>query len=466
MRRRRLALTSLFWKIYGLIALVPFLCVADQAMGHFGVLPTNATLLCALVLVPFVCALLVHHIYQRSLSVVATPWSKNALPLIAFFLLAATALSLSAAPTAYWDEGGKWIFLLPYGFLITALSIAAGTCRPVVQSLRLYSFVSLLLMAGSLWYEFTHPGTFSQLDNRAAGFSGNANYTALVSVFVCSVGIDFGRSGSKRRYQTGSIPHPLTKTRGVWIDMVLLLMCFLIVVMTMSRSGLIDFGVLAGSFVILRIFRSQNSFKTGLQSTLAVIFASAVVMAIVPLLVTLIGAGGQNNRLARFMNNQQIDDGSAGTRLAAALDCFRLIEEAPFLGHGTGFSRTMLELPHNLYLQQWVNNGIVGFVGYIVFLISSYLLFLQRNCRNGQVLVAIAAVGSLFSHNVLDQRPFLILLGILIAASRADSRTRDTRMSPLPRHSDSMRSLEPRDAWGDPATLPALSPDFHAISPG
>lgn len=463
MRRRRIALTSLFWKIYGLVALVPFFCVADQPLGRFGMLPTSATLFCALVLTPFVCALLVHHIYQRSLSRVATPWSKNALPLIAFFLLAATALSLSAAPTAYWDEGGKWIFLLPYGFLITTLSIAAGTCRPVVQSLPLYSFLSLLLIGGSLWYEFSHPGTFSEINNRAAGFSGNANYTALVSVFVCSVGIDFGRPARKKGYQAGFAHRSRTETRGVWIDMVLLLTCFLIVAMTMSRSGLIDFGVLAGSFVILRIFRSQNSFKAGLQSILAAIFASAVVMAILPLMVSLIGAGGQNNRLSRFMNNQQVDDGSAGTRLAAAIDCFRLIEEAPLLGHGTGFSRTMLELPHNLYLQQWVNNGVVGFVGYIVFLISSYLLFLHRNCRNGQVLVAIAAVGSLFSHNVLDQRPFLILLGILIAASLADSRTPDTLMSPPPRHSDSMRSLEPRDAWADQATLQGRSPSSHAI---
>ena len=462
MRRRRIALTSLFWKLYGLVALVPFFCVADQPLGRFGMLPTSATLLCALVLTPFACALIVHHIYQRSLSSVATPWTRNALPLIAFFVLAATALSLSAAPTAYWDEGGKWIFLLPYGFLITTLSVAAGMCRPVVQSLSLYSFLSLLLIGGSLWYEFTHPGTFSEINNRAAGFSGNANYTALVSVFVCSVGLDFGRPSKANGYQLGIAPNARIRTRGVWIDMVLLLTCFLIVVMTMSRSGLIDFGVLVGSFVILRIFRSENSVKTGIQSTLAAIFASVVIMAILPLLVSLLGAGGQSNRLARFMNNQQVDDGSAGTRLAAAIDCFRLIEEAPLLGHGTGFSRTMLELPHNLYLQQWVNNGIVGFVGYLVFLISSYLVFLQRNCRNGQVLVAIAAVGSLFSHNVLDQRPFLILLGILIAASLADSRTRDRLMSPLPRRSDSRRSLGPPDAWEGPMTQRVRSPNFHA----
>ena len=78
MRRRRIALTSLFWKMYGLVALVPFFCVADQPLGRFGMLPTSATLLCALVLTPFACALIVHHVYQRSLSSVATPWSRSA----------------------------------------------------------------------------------------------------------------------------------------------------------------------------------------------------------------------------------------------------------------------------------------------------------------------------------------------------------------------------------------------------
>jgi hypothetical protein len=376
--------------------------------------------------------------------------------------LAATALSFSASPRAYWDEGGKWIFLLPYGFLITTLSIASGACRPIVQSLSLYSLLSLLLMAGSLWYEFTNPGTFSEIQNRAAGFSGNANYTALVSVLVCSVGLDFGRprqeSAGRRHFEIAL--H--AGRQSVWFDMLLLLTCFFIVVMTMSRSGLIDFGVLAGYFFILRIFRSRDSRRIGVQSAFAGLCAAAVIMVVVPSLVTIVGSGGQNNRLSRFMNSQQIDDGSAGTRLGAVLDCLRLIEEAPLFGHGTGFSRTMLELPHNLYLQQWVNNGIVGFVGYLTLLISSYLIFLRRQCRNGQVLIAIAAVGSLFSHNVLDQRPFLILLGILIAASLADSRTLSRPTSPALRNNGSMRFPGQRDVWANQATPKSPSPGFHA----
>lgn len=466
MSSQRPQLSSFLWKLYGLIAFVPFFCVADQALGHLGLLPTSATVLCALALLPFLCALLIHHLHHRSLSAAVSPWSNNALPLIAFFIIAATSLSLATTPRAYWEEGGKWIFLIPYGFLITTLSIAAGSCRPVVESLPLYSLCSLLLMAGSLWYEFTHPGTFSEIQNRAAGFSGNANYTALVSVFVCCVGLDFGRDARASCYQKIATASSRVRSRDVWIDMLLLLTCLLVVVMTMSRSGLIDFGVLAGSFLFLRVFRTGDSIKVGLQGILALMVAITVVVFMLPLLTNLTGAGGQNNRLTRFMNNQQIDDGSAGTRLGALIDCLRLIEEAPLLGHGTGFSRTMIELPHNLYLQQWVNNGVVGFVSYLFLLLSAYVIFLRRSFRKGQVFVCIAAVGSLFSHNVLDQRPFLILLGILIAASLADSRRRDRRMLPARRHSGPTRSLGRHDVSEDRVTLPEQLQGFHASQPG
>ena len=77
----------------------------------------------------------------------------------------------------------------------------------------------------------------------------------------------------------------------------------------------------------------------------------------------------------------------------------------------------MPELPHNLYLQQWVNNGLLGLVGYLAFLGISAASFLRRRFFPGLMLMLVAAVGSFFSHNVLDQRPFLILYGLLLGLS-------------------------------------------------
>lgn len=437
------------WRIYGLVALVPFLCVADQALGHLGLLPASATTLCLAMLIPFNVHLFYHHIHSRSLALALRPWRENALPLLAFFSLASFSLIFSTVPHAYWDEGGKWIFLLPYGFIVTLSSLAVGLHEPVVKSLRLYIFLSLVLLGYSLWYDLCHPGTFSEIQNRAAGFSGNANYTALVSVLVCSVGIDFGRSTQHPHHRFEF--EPISTSARVWSDVGLLFLCFTIVTMTMSRSGLVVFIVLAGSFVVLRLFRSQRTTKMLLHCIVAAGVLVFVAISALPFLATEISAGDRNNRLSRFLNSQQIDDGSAGTRLAAVVDSVRLIEEAPLLGHGTGFSRTMLELPHNLYLQQWVNNGVVGLLNYIALLTTSFLVFLRRGDRNGQVFIAIAAVGSIFSHNVLDQRPFLMLLGILLAASLVDQHRPNTPMSRLRPRSDSRRSRELPHALADRA---------------
>ncbi len=456
------ASSSSVWKLYGAVALIPFFSVADQALGHLGLLPTSPTTLCIVMTMPFIAHVTAHHIKSRTLSLTLKPWRANALPLIAFLLLATLSLLLSSQPGAYWDEGGKWIFLMSYGFIVTALSVAIGLNQPVVTSLRFYSGTSLLLIGGSLWYDLLHPGTFSEIQNRAAGFSGNANYTALISVFVCSVGIDFGKSpGSRRRF---TLP-PTNSSTSVWPDFILLLLCFAIIAMTMSRSGLVAFSSLAVSFIVLRFFRSDGSNKMLLHLALAGGMAAFAIISTLPLLAREISASDRNNRLSRYLHGQQIDDGSAGTRLAAVMDSVRLIEEAPLLGHGTGFSRTMLELPHNLYLQQWVNNGVLGLICYLTLLLSSFLIFLRRGCRNGQVLILVATVGSIFSHNVLDQRPFLILLGILLGASLAGPRRPSKPMSRPLRRIVSRHSSAPLSALVDRAIHASQSLNSHANQP-
>jgi O-antigen ligase len=84
----------------------------------------------------------------------------------------------------------------------------------------------------------------------------------------------------------------------------------------------------------------------------------------------------------------------------------------------------MPHLPHNLYLQQWVNNGIPGVVSFLALLLFAYRTFRRRNYRNGQAFVIVTTVGAAFSHNILDQRPFLMLLGILLGTSALEARER------------------------------------------
>jgi O-antigen ligase len=303
-------------------------------------------------------------------------------------------------PGAYWEEGGKWIFLCSYGFVLTLMAHASGINTAVMRSLPVYTFSALVLLLISLWYDMLHPGTYSDLTNRAAGFPGNANFAALVSVMLCSASLTFSR-------QIGSVKR----------DAAFLVITGLHVVGTMSRSGLINYALLLSLFCYSRFIRDgidvRGLVRFAIGSGIA-LYAAAMLVALSGASDTVLSA---ENRLSRLMRNERVDDGSAASRLAAAQDSLRLIDSSPLVGHGTGYARRMAELPHNLYLQQWVNNGLLGLLSYLFLLLAAWLTFHRRGSRQGEALIAVATVGSIFSHNVLDQRPFLILLGMLLASS-------------------------------------------------
>lgn len=455
-------LSSIVTVLYGLCVLVPFFCVADQAFGHWGKLPANATLLCLLAVIPFSVVSLLKGIHQRNIAYIFTPMRLNAVPLGAFLFIACASLLLSIHPTAHWDEGGKWIFLLSYGFGIATLSLAIGQSEVMVRYLPFFMTVSVTLLLGSVWYDLIHPGSFAEIHNRAAGFPGNANFTALVAVLLCAAGLHYGErsnSRSQRSYSHTPVSYTRTKrarsqgTYPLGPDLLLLLLTFGVVISTMSRSGLVNFSVLLATFVYFRFMRSHYTMAQRAKGFIALGICAFFLLSLLPLIATYISSTQGNNRLSRFLNNQQVDDGSAGTRFAAVQDSIRLIEESPFVGHGTGFSRTMFELPHNLYLQQWVNNGIPGIAGFLAFLTIAYYTFARRGFRRGQAFMLVAITGSIFSHNLLDQRPFLILFGILLTSSVVGQPAPSTEMSRTPRQNAPRRSVVRPPAWEGSATL-------------
>lgn len=361
-------------------------------------------------------------------SLVAVLWS-NRLTLCSFFFVALMALVLSVIPTSYWEEGGKWIVIIPYGFCITIGGIAVGLSPWLTKHLPLIVSLSLLLLVSSIWYDTAFPGTFAELQNRAAGFPGNANFAALVAVLLCAATIDCG-DGRRQRSEFSSL----------CFDALILLLTFSVVTMTMSRSGLVNFAAVVSLAIYFRLVKSYAPAHKRAKDLLLFLACGMTAMFFVIWFGALSSSTQGSSRLTRFLNNQQVDDGSAGTRLAAAYDSIRLIEESPLIGHGTGFARTMNELPHNLYLQQWVNNGIFGVGAYLIFLLVTFLTFVSRRYRNGQALIAATAVGSAFSHNLLDQRPFLLLLGILLSHS-CKARPETRSYTPLVLREESGRNL-------------------------
>lgn len=391
--------SSAAWRLYALALFATFFSVADQPLGRDGNLPLSPTLTALIALLPFGCHTLVQCIRSQALAPLIRPLQRNRGPLLSFAATVVFSLLLSVLPGAYWKEGGKWIFLIPYGLLMTLLSLYVASVSAVRSWLPLYVLCALGLLLWSLSIDLSTPGTYAELDARAAGFPGNANFSALVTVMLCAATLDFQR-----------------RTRG-WFDLLLLTITTTIVLGTMSRSGLINLCILMAVYFYYRLIASRGSTPEAVRLCAVLIAIATTLFLVVPLFTRSMPALKQSTRISRFLNNQQVDDGSAGTRLAAVEDCLRRIDAAPLLGHGTGHARSMPELPHNLYLQQWVNNGLPGLLSYLALLGLSYNTFRRRGNRNGVAFILVTTVGSAFSHNVLDQRPFLMLLGILLGSA-------------------------------------------------
>lgn len=372
--------------------LVLYLSVADIALGHRGLLPAAATLCAIAGLLPLALLECARELPPRAVR-------RNFLPLSAFAVVALVALTLSVLPGAYWEEGGKWIFLLPYAFLTTLLTVIAGSNQRLLALRSPAAATALALLLWSIASDLSTPGTFTPPTERAAGFSGNANYTALVTTMLCASALDYERR------------------RPLIVDLLLIAVSLAIVLISLSRSGLLMLVAMLCVYAVVRI-RQRPLAPSELRSGLISIAATMLVLAAAsPLYAPQVEALQSQSRFRRALAGKQVDDGSAASRIAAAQDALDRIDRSPLLGHGTGYARRMPELPHNLYLQQWVNNGVLGLLGYVVFLGTSAAVFVRRRCLSGAMLIFVTALGSFFSHNVLDQRPFLFLYGLALAQS-------------------------------------------------
>lgn len=393
--------------LYTIAIMVLFLSVADQPLGREGLLPLPPTLTALVGVTPFFFFPLMQDMIAKRSSHIVLNLRRCSFPILFFFFVAASSLLLSLLPGAYWEEGGKWVFLISYGFTISFFATFIPLLLPRFRNLLpLIGGVSLSLLLWSVTKDFMSPGTYTPLDQRPAGFPGNANFCALVSVMTCAACLEYSRENA------------------TWRNTLLLMLTGVIVTATMSRSGALNFLFLVVIFTYARLSRLRLTPRQISRLAGSALFFTACCVGVIFILSLFSDLVPKGSRLHRLFNNQQVDDGSAGSRLFAVKECLRLINEAPVLGHGTGFSRTMKELPHNLYLQQWVNNGVFGLCALASFFVASLLHFTKYRYRPGQAFILVAMLGGVFSHNVLDQRAFLLLYGSLLGLSHQCSPAR------------------------------------------
>lgn len=392
-------LLSLPERLYTLAFFLIVLTVADQPMGRLGILPLPPTLFALLAMVPFVLIAGIQDLSTRTLNRTCAPLRINRWPLLAFFVLVVASIVCSTFEGAHWNEDGKWIFLITYGFFLSLCALYLPRSFAFYRALQNAGLLALFLICWSIYLDITTPGTFAAITERAAGFSGNANYSALISVMITASILDY----SDKRFR--------------WFNPIALTTCSAIIIATMSRSGALCFVTLLTTFIFFRVRSGRAATREITHLIIIALCVTGAGIGIFSFLAATDTAGFKQTRIYRLIYAKRVDDGSTASRLFAAREALRRINESPLLGKGTGYARTLPELPHNLYLQQWVNNGLLGFLGYLFFIGASYATFARRLFRPGQCLMAVVFVGSFFSHNILDQRTFLVLWGALLTLS-------------------------------------------------
>jgi O-antigen ligase len=245
----------------------------------------------------------------------------------------------------------------------------------------------------SIGIDVIAPGTFSEVPARAAGLAQNPNGGALVIVLLTAALLPW--EGPKW-------------SKGVVFMMLLGAMAVLV---TISRAGMLLWILLLARYLVIVPKRADSARRS-------VLALSALVLAvIVGILVP-----GRFGLIPMFnipSNRTQLILGEGGRvvgmatdeRLEAIRRSVQLIERAPWFGDGSGTAYEMIVGPHNMYLARWVDNGAVGLAAYLWLLGALLALSYRTRSREAQALAWIMVIFGLFSHNVLEDRTLLLLLG-------------------------------------------------------
>jgi len=290
--------------------------------------------------------------------------------------------------------------------------------------------VGLVIYVLSIIYDLYANGLILALAReRPGGFLVNANDGADITVALLLV----------------SLPWERRSASGYW----LILISFVGVLLTLSRSGLLLWFLVAAAFAWSALTRGR-ALARWLTITMGVVALGGFIAFIQAPTIIAEQLGVSSGNLERIQsiaelaqgNTSSANDSGRGTLFE---NWTRKISDTPVWGSGTNFTVSdlgpMYALkhlgPHNMYLARLGDSGIIGAGTFLAFIVFWLAFFLARRHSMGLILTGVFIVASVFSHNTADSRPLLALFGMLAAdATRKAQFSRwslpGLRAAPLP----------------------------------
>jgi len=300
-------------------------------------------------------------------------------------------------PSANLDDGPRYVMYPAYNATIIVLSMLIPLPEHHRKLIRWYLGIAFALAAASVFIDVIRPGTFSILTDRAAGFARNPNGGAFLLIALCCALIVFDR------------------VRG--IDLVVLGVTALGVLATLSRGGFLLLGLVVCCYApcVVRQAARRGMFVLVTRLAALLLLVAGMYFATTRLISQRMFAD-PGSRIGMLLGKREVV-GPRESRIGLAVQSWELVREAPMLGYGSGFTYTLPQGPHNIYLSRWLDNGLAGVVSYVWLIAAAGLTFWRRRYTSGLVFITAVAIEGFFSHNLLEERVFLLVLGVLLTLS-------------------------------------------------
>jgi len=269
--------------------------------------------------------------------------------------------------------------------------------------------IVLIFNTAMNYWEWLNPGYFSTVAGRSAGLLTNANVSAYSIALMLAAILATG------------VPRAFAYT--------LISIAAIGIFFTLSRGGAVSWILVVGVYILTTFEARTRSLVTALVLLAASALLIFYLISSIGLSVT---STDVRSRFALFSGRIESLDINDSSRLDLFWESVDGIKNAPLFGYGTfGATGGFLFRPHNEFLGVWLDNGIVGIVLF-VWAIGS----LGWECyRAGKPPLFVAYVGLLstipFSHNLLEDRSFMLAWVTCAVVARAARITRAERAASI-----------------------------------
>lgn len=214
--------------------------------------------------------------------------------------------------------------------------------------------------------------------------------------------------------------------RSKWTLKILATICLLAMMIAIYKTGsrAMFFQAIIGSLILMTYLKHQ--FK---KVILVVLLAAALFM---PYGLSMLEGMDVSNRVFYAASNP-IQSVESSNRWPLWLFVIDRWWEAPVLGHGAGSFAVDAhgvderKFPHNIFLEVLYENGLLGLILLICFVVSAFMRFSSCQLQEGNVwfAVVISAFMAVLVHwDISDLRLLWMLLGVMFASCRLGQKRR------------------------------------------